>query len=248
MNHPIYDSIKTREHMKIFMESHVWFVLDFMTLLKGLKKDITLIHSDIWLPSGIPEITRFVNEINIGEESDLFKDGTYISHFELYLLAMDQVGADRTEIDLFVEKIKNGAPYHRALYTAKISQAVKNSVDGTINTAIHDSLLKKTAYFFLGREDAIPIMFTKFLSNIPNTTEFTYLRHYLARHIEVDADDHGPKANLILDYVTKKDPEKIEEALMYGVSAIDFRIKVWDDIFEKINYLNPCYYIDPVYP
>jgi hypothetical protein len=50
-----------------------------------------------WLPPKNHEAAYFVNQIVLGEESDDLDshDGTKsMSHFELYLKSMDEIGAD----------------------------------------------------------------------------------------------------------------------------------------------------------
>jgi len=46
-----------------------------------------------WVPTRFPVSRRFINEIVLGEESDEYQ-GRPISHFEIYLEAMEQVKAD----------------------------------------------------------------------------------------------------------------------------------------------------------
>ena len=90
--HPLYAGIKTQAHLRVFMESHVFAVWDFMSLLKALQAKLTCISLP-WLPTRLPESRRFINEIVLGEESDLYK-GRSVSHFELYLEAMQECEAD----------------------------------------------------------------------------------------------------------------------------------------------------------
>lgn len=44
----------------------------------------------------------------MGEESDTAGDGGHCSHFQLYLGAMDDVGADTTAVRRYVELLESG--------------------------------------------------------------------------------------------------------------------------------------------
>ena len=89
--HPLYPRIRTLDHVRLFMESHVFAVWDFMSLLKVLQRTLTCVDLP-WVPTPFPVSRRFVNEIVLGEESDEYQ-GRPISHFEIYLEAMEQVKA-----------------------------------------------------------------------------------------------------------------------------------------------------------
>lgn len=93
LNHPIYTAVNSLDRLREFMRIHVFAVWDFMSLVKRLQGELTTQRLP-WMPPFRPEIARFANEVVLGEETDLNLDGKPLSHFELYLRAMDEVGAE----------------------------------------------------------------------------------------------------------------------------------------------------------
>jgi hypothetical protein len=104
--HPLYQRIRTLGHVRVFMESHVFAVWDFMSLLKVLQRALTCVDLP-WVPTPFPVSRRFVNEIVLGEESDEYQ-GRPTSHFEVYLEAMEQVKADTRAIRHVVSGARQG--------------------------------------------------------------------------------------------------------------------------------------------
>ena len=100
--HPVYQTFNGLESIQHFMRYHVFAVWDFMSLLKSLQRHMTCVTHP-WKPSIYPaEMVRLINQIVLGEESDLDQHGTPTSHFDLYLKAMEEItdGFKLAEIDL----------------------------------------------------------------------------------------------------------------------------------------------------
>ena len=68
LEHPLYKKVQNMEHLHEFLESHVYAVWDFMSLLKALQSKLTCTTTP-WSPVGNPEIRYLINEIVLAEES-----------------------------------------------------------------------------------------------------------------------------------------------------------------------------------
>ena len=76
-----------------------------MSLLKALQRTLSCVDVP-WIPAGNPNTRRLINDIIMVEETDEDGLGGFTSHFELYLDAMRQAGADTGAIDEFIARIR----------------------------------------------------------------------------------------------------------------------------------------------
>ena len=93
INHDLYKRINSVDDLKSFMEGHVYAVWDFMSLVKKLQQNLTCTTVP-WTPSKTPLAARLINDIVLCEETDQFNNGKYMSHFEMYLSSMVEIGAN----------------------------------------------------------------------------------------------------------------------------------------------------------
>jgi hypothetical protein len=230
LNHPIYAEVSSLSRLREFMQMHVFAVWDFMSLVKRLQSELTC-DSLPWLPPVNARIARFTNEVVLGEETDLSPDGKPISHFELYLRAMDEIGADSTVIRGFAAQLALGAKWEDALGELSIAPGVRRFVSETLECAIHGSIVEVAACFFFGREDVIPEMFERLLRLWGNAkAEVPHFAYYLERHIELDGGSHGPWAREMLTSLAGRRESNWQEATSAAQRAITSRIKLWDSV------------------
>ena len=229
--HPLYGAVRTIEALQLFMESHVFAVWDFMSLLKSLQRALTCVDLP-WRPQGDGASRRLINEIVLGEESDLYH-GESLSHFELYLRAMEACGARSGAVRGLLRVLGQGGPLPEALAAAPSAAATfVRSTFAVIETgAVH----RMAAAFTFGREDLIPEMFTAFVRELDTELpgRVAVFRYYLERHIEMDGDEHGPMALAMLRGVCHSERDWVE-ALESARAALEARLALWDAIHAQV--------------
>jgi hypothetical protein len=235
IEHPVFTAIRDIQSLQIFMEAHVFAVWDFMSLVKRLQRDLTCINVP-WLPPRDRHGAQLINQIVLSEETDVGPTGEPVSHLELYLGAMREVGANTAGFESFQAALANGASLVGAFDRAAVAPFVRKFTGYTLHTARRAPLLTVMASFFYGREDIIPRMFSNLLERWRIGSDRAPLFvYYLNRHIEVDSDQHGPAAKAILDAATADDPLREQEVLSAARQSIEARIKLWDGLLISLN-------------
>ena len=234
VHHPVYGEMKSMAHLQAFMQFHVFAVWDFMSLLKTLQNALTC-TSVPWIPVGSADTRFLINEIVVGEESDVDMNGKRTSHFELYLDAMQQSGADTVPITEFLRQLQKTQDIEVALSNASIAPQAAAFVKQTFDIIHTHKPHVQSAVFTFGREDLIPSMFTTLVADL--TAKFpekiSIFNYYLERHIEVDGDHHS---HLALEMTASlcDTPEKWDEAEQAVIESLQSRINLWDGVLAEI--------------
>lgn len=233
--HPLTarQSIGCIEDLHIFMNNHVYAVWDFMCLTKQLQNHLA--------PSGSPWIIkysgsarRWINEIVLGEESDVSLDpNVHLSHFESYIMAMEEIGIDTTWIKNWPYLVEN-IGWSNALKHPKVPKPAQYFMTQTKSFIDSDKPWIICAALALGREELLPEQFGSVLVQLEGAQiNCPTFKWYLSRHVEIDSNEHGPAARKLLDELCNKDPIKEQEATEAALSAIKAREKYWDLIIQE---------------
>jgi hypothetical protein len=209
-----------------------------MSLLKRLQQDMTCIRVP-WFPAGNARAARLINDIVIGEETDVDPDGSYVSHLDLYLRAMHDIGASTRQFEKFRSLVLIGIPVDVALARIGAPLHVRAFVAHTMALANSGSTEEVLAAFFYGREDIIPEMFRRLLDTLygakNNNARLRRFIYYIDRHIELDGDSHGPMGRELLSDLIANSPHRGERALQAACSSIEARIRLWNGTLSKLR-------------
>ena len=238
LTHPVYQKVSNLELLRVFMESHVFAVWDFMTLLKTLQCSLTGVGLP-WLPPQDILSARLVNEIVLAEETDEVAPGHYLSHFHLYLKAMEEVGANTQLICDFIDTLKKGRSPQEALALIPLPESTKSFVFHTL-TAAQGLTHEVAAVFLFGREDVIPKMFKKIILEVGDSEGLSCdaFLLYLERHAELDEEKHAPMGQKLLKNLCGNDSLKWHQAFLAAKEALQVRKSLWDGITQSIEKLN----------
>ncbi|MFM7357379.1 MAG: DUF3050 domain-containing protein [Sediminibacterium sp.] len=234
--HPVYSLLQEPADLQIFMKYHVYAVWDFMSLLKSLQNGLTCTTLP-WFPKGVANTRFLINEIVVGEESDVDINGNRKSHFELYLDAMQQAGADTQPIHTFLEALKTGQNLSTAFQTSTTPLAAAEFVQYTFDVIQSGQLHLQSAIFTFGREDLIPNMFYALVNDLhqQQPEQISVFRYYLERHIEVDGDHHSQLAIAMTENLCGEDPEKWKEATAAVKQCLQKRLHLWDGVQQELQ-------------
>ncbi|MEV7781105.1 DUF3050 domain-containing protein [Kitasatospora sp. NPDC088351] len=230
VGHTVYGGLNSVERVRTFLDRHVFAVWDFMSLLKSLQRELTCVDVP-WVPNGPTASRRLINDIVLVEESDELGEG-FTSHFELYVEGMRQAGADPKPVEAFLELLRSGTAVPEALKTAGVPQAAVDFTATTWEIIENAPVHCRAAAFAFGREDLIPDMFAQVIKIEDPDGGLTVFKDYLARHIEVDGEQHTPMAMQMLIDLCGDDTAKWEACAETVRTALRARVRLWTAIEE----------------
>ena len=236
IQHPIYSALDDLGSLQIYMQYHVFAVWDFMSLLKALQNNLTCTKVP-WFPMGEANTRFLINEIVVGEESDVDEEGNRISHYELYLQAMNQSGADTNAIIDFTQTLYQSGDFAKAYAVSNVPSSIREFIDYTYKVVNCKQNHVLAAVFTFGREDLIPNMFISMVAELSKRTpeRISIFKYYLDRHIEVDGDHHSNLALEMTNNLCGDNKRNWVEAEQAVVQALKMRIALWDSALAEIK-------------
>jgi hypothetical protein len=122
-----------------------------------------------------------------------------------------------------------------ALDAARVPPAAATFVATTWRFIESAPLHCQAAAFAFGREDLIPEMFDQVIKIDDQNGRLATFREYLARHIEVDGEEHTPMAMAMLADLCGDDSTKWDQCAETIVQALQARLGLWDSITAELD-------------
>jgi Protein of unknown function (DUF3050) len=242
LNHRLYKQLTTPSALRIFMQMHVFAVWDNMMLLKTLQQRLTCVTTP-WLPPSDPIAARLINEIILDEETESCGDGEYLSHVQLYLMAMADLGAQTQPIDQLMDLLRGGMGLQTALASVEIAPSAAAFVQTTWQIC-QGPTSGIVAAFLSGREEISPPMFAHLLKRLDaveqslNSQDHSWrsdrFRNYCQHHVGLDEAQHIPIAKRLLHRVCGQHPQDWQQATLAAIATLTARKQLWDGILAAI--------------
>lgn len=233
--HSVYQAVSSIEDLQLFMEHHIYSVWDFMSLVKFLQS-VAAPTQVPWTPQPDGNIVRFINELVLEEECDeAFSPGGFTSHFQLYMAAMEEIGANTDNIQTFINKVKSQG-IDKALNLDIVPQPSRVFTQQTFKFIHSGEPQQVAAALALGREHIIPGMFRSILDKIDiDETQAPTFHYYLNRHIHLDEDFHAPLSLKLLNELCAGESAKIDSAIAAAKQAVEARVSFWDGVLTALK-------------
>ena len=155
----------------------------------------------------------------------------------MYIESMEALNADTSGINNFLIEVGSLQNIFVAIKKSNLHPNIKAFLDFTFRVIDEGKSHEIAAAFTFGREDLIPSMFTEILKNFQANfpeTDLSKLIYYFERHIELDADEHGPMAMKMITELCGTDAQKWSDVEEVSKLALKKRIGLWDAIEEQL--------------
>jgi hypothetical protein len=244
--HPVYDAVSTLPRLRRFMAIHVYAVWDFMCLTRRLQGDLTSLAplGPVLACSGLAHL---INQLELDEESDGGAEahgfarepssaGAAISHVQLYLAAMEEIGAPTQSMRRFLSLLAYGAEVEVALAAADAPTVARTFILRTLACAAQGGTAEVLSAFLYGGEDLIPAMFSRLLPHRGKPPAAPNFGRYIARQRKLDGELHGPVAERALAELCGDDREDWQAARRAAERAIRAHLELWDEVHTSFAF------------
>ena len=228
--HPVFDRLADPRALRVFMESHVACVWDYMARLASLRRDLASTGASVgaWAPPADADAARLIDELVLASQSDEVEPGRFASHLEWYFEAMDEVGAASAPARRFVSRLRSGQEPALALRTSGLPADTQIFLRSSL-AALDGPLHARAAGFLSAHESVIP-------AGVPAAVErlasgglpCKRLLAFLARRRDLERETLRLLAERWIARLQDGDSERHLECDLAVTDALRARRRLWD--------------------
>jgi len=235
INHKMFKRLNTIDNIAIYAEFQIWCVWDFMSILKRVQ-NLIFSNDIIWIPPRNPELGYDFYRLISTEETDIApKESTNkrASHFHSFIAAMNQMGADTTRINNFLNELRKGNSLKDSLEKVKANEKIIEFLMLN-NKLIISNPLNSVSLLTLTRENFLPAVFKSIMNNIEEASNISLFIWYHKRHILLDEGIHGPISDLIYNEFIVDD-NQIHDSLIASTNSLNARNELLNEISRHLK-------------
>ncbi len=231
--HKLYERVSDENALRTFVEHHVICVWSYSFLLRNIYQElVSVIHP--LNSQGQKEAIRLISEIILDEEVEEQHDGSLMSHMEVYMEAMQDLGADLGPIVTFFDMQDAGADWQDALEAAEFSPAITEYAR-CIGSFFKRPLHERAAILFYEGEPYIPDQFLSKLGLLSSKHRTHRLLDYFERHIEGLKRPGFSAAGRLVEIFCGDSDAFNEAAEKAAECAMKARIEFWNQVGLEIK-------------
>jgi hypothetical protein len=233
-NHKLYERVNDEQALRLFVEHHVICVWSYNFLLREIHQELVgMIHP--LNSQSQKEAIRLVSEMVLEEEVEEQQDGSLLSHFEIYLEAMQDLGANIGPIVSFFDLQDSGQNWQTALKHARFPAVSRYA--RKMSRFAQAPLHEKAAALFYEGEPFIPDSFLLRLGQMGNTVKIGRLLDYFERHIEGLKRPGFSASGRLVEILCNNDEQMSMEAERAAEEAMKNRVELWNYLTEQLEAL-----------
>lgn len=232
-NHKIYDLISDEKSLAHFMERHVVCVWLYHTLIKLLHGELVECSKTI---NSIEqkECLRLITEVILDEIVEDQGNGQIQSHLELYVNAMEDVGANMGPILCFFDLLEKEEDPLKALRYARFSEEVIRYCRVVIPFFKAPAYQKAAVLFYEG-EPYIPDRFLVNIEDLLPKVEVNGLLDYFESHIEGLKRPGFSASGRLVEIICSHSSQRNKRAERTAERVMKARIDLWNCISHSLE-------------
>ena len=232
-NHKLYKMIKDEAALKVFAEHHILCVWGYGFLMRNIYQDLVKRIEPLATQSQ-KEAQRLIAQMMIEEEFLKQDDGSSASHLEVYIEAMQLMGADTGPTISLFDIYENGQGWKIGLQQSNFPSLAARYARCILSFA-ERPLHERAALLFYEGEPFVPDTFLQSISGLGQGADA--LVEYFEGHIEGLKKPGFSASGRLVELFCGDNVQLNDEAEKAAELIMNLRIELFNEIADRIEAL-----------